>query len=167
MIAAILLDVALAAAPVQRAAGVNVGVGAWQSPARHVLMAAPGIWVMRSERPWSMAAELSWSHRARDTSLYDYGTHYARLSALGGLALGTRPATFHAEAGLALSAQRSRVETPDEAHAALIAEPGLRVRLSLDGPIAERLAWQGLIGVTSRGVYDWDYDVALGVGIRW
>lgn len=167
MIALALLGSALCAEPVAHAVGLGVGLNAWQSPARHILLPSPSLWVERTARPWSMGAELSWTHRASQTSLYDYGTHYARLSALGGLALGTRPATFHAEAGLALSAQLASVDWQSDAQTHLIAEPGLRIRLSMDGPIAERLAWQGLIGVTSRGVVDWDYDIAFGLGMRW
>lgn len=167
MITLALLTAALAAEPVQRAVGLSAGVDAWQSPARHVLLFSPGLWVVRTERPWSLAAEASWGYRARSTALYDYTTQYGQLSAVGGLALGTRPATFHAEAGLALSAQRSRLDWGSESSAKLIAEPGLRIRVSLDGPIGEHLAWQGLVGVTSRGVVDWDYDARLGLGVRW
>lgn len=148
-------------------AGATLGAFALQGPGRHTIHPALGAWVSYTPRPWSVTGELVFTGHRHQNDFWTSATALGRVSAVGGLALGTRPATVHLGAGPALSLTRGSTRWGEEQSAVLQLAPGLRVRLGLDGPLGERLAWQGHVGLCSRGLQAWDYDAALGLGVQW
>lgn len=147
--------------------GISLSAFAVQGPARHTITPGLGAWVSYTPRPWAITGELGVTQRTRENEQYFVRTQTLRGSAVVELALGTRPMTFHAGIGPALSLTRGLTEWGQNSSSTVLLDPGLRVRMALDGPLGETLAWQWQLGVTSRGVYAWDYDTGLGLGVRW
>lgn len=149
-------------------AGVQLSAFALQTPARHAIVPSVGVWASYTPRPWALTGELTLTRRARSNDLYAVSAQLARASALAELAMGTRPMTMHLGVGPALTVTSARTEWSESDAARLTrADLGLRARVALDGPIGERLAWQWQVGVASRGVYNWDYDMGAGLGVQW
>lgn len=149
-------------------AGVQLSAFALQTPARHAIVPSLGVWASYTPRPWALTGELTLTRRAKSNDYYGINTQLVRASALAELAMGTRPMTVHIGAGPALTVSSARAEWGEtDAERITRADLGVRARVALDGPLGERLAWQWQVGVASRGVYNWDYDLGAGLGVQW
>lgn len=136
--------------------GLGTGLVGWSTSARHRLMPPAALWVTDESDRWAWSAEALWAY-TRDTSpLYEFDTHYVRLSGTVDAAFGSQATSFRVGAGPALSMRAGR---------ATEILPGVRTRVALHGPLGERVAWMWSTGATvrPRGV---DYDLALGLGVR-
>ncbi|MBN2800012.1 MAG: hypothetical protein JXX28_12785 [Deltaproteobacteria bacterium] len=141
------------------------GVGG-QTASRHVLTAGVGAWYTTAPRPWSVTGEVMGTGQGRGDAIYRYQQGLARISAVGGVALGTHATTFHAGVGPALLLARGTLDAGDERWAWTQVRGGVRGRVALDGPLGRGLGWTWSTGVTGhdRGA---DWDAGLGLGAAW
>jgi hypothetical protein len=146
--------------------GLTGGAWAVQTPARHAIVGEVGVWATHGPRPWSVTGEIAgtWRHRGEET--YDFRTFYLRVSAVGGLALGTHATTFHLGLGPALTASLGHVSWGDRSVPARAAFLGVRARVGLDGPLSDGLSWCWWTAATTRGTA-LEWDAGAGLGLAW
>ncbi|MCB9741165.1 MAG: hypothetical protein H6740_00895 [Alphaproteobacteria bacterium] len=159
-------DEARAAEPTPFNAQLTLGAWAAHSSARHRIRPAAGLQLSYGPRPWGITGELLLAQDTRPSDLYRFSTTMGRASAVFEWVGGTEATSLHAGLGPALTARRVQSELLDRDDTRWLAEPGLRLRVGLDGPLGP-LSWSWGVGSTSRSLRTWDYDVHLGLGGRW
>ncbi len=162
MIPALLTAAALAGGT----AGVQLGAWAWQTPPRHAVLLDLGLWGTHTLKPWSLTAELASTWRSRGADSYHYRTLHTRLSVVGGLAMGSHASTLHLGAGPALTARLGKLSWEGGSAPVRALQGGVRLRMALDGPLGQRLAWCWHMAGTTRG-WSMDWDTAVGLGVPW
>lgn len=147
-------------------AGVQAQLTGWNTSARHALTPGINAWVSAGPRPWSVTGEVSGLAESGTEDLYATSTVLLRTSATLDLALGTHATTFRVGIGPSVAWRLWSVDLDGAQNEGLAVEPGGRVRVALDGPIAGPVAWCWHVAATSRRLA-LDWDAGLGLGVHW
>jgi hypothetical protein len=145
--------------------GLEPSLAALRTSARHQFTPALGLWAGVAPRPWAVTGELMVTRQAgSDGEHYRYVALGGRADVVGEWAIGSHATAFHVGAGPALGVRDERFEADGLSAREWAFDPGLRVRVALEGPLSGKLAFCWHLGATTRGP-GVDWDVGLGLGI--
>lgn len=152
--------------PVRQAIGASVSLAAFQTSARHHIVPVIQGWATfdKPRQNWGGTTELLLGYDPDKTSTYRFDTFHARLAVVPELTFGTHAARFHVGAGPAVTWRMVRLNSNLDKTSHLL-QPGLRLRMAIQGPIADSIALTWHIGLTTRYA-GFDFDSGFGAGVK-